>query len=151
MIDKQTLLTTLAARQSTVYVYRTQAAASKAYFDSTAHKLPEPDDQPITYFPQLLSITQDNPAKRQPTIIRFMSGNTRPEEIRGMKAVIEFPDGMPTGPYYQLWREAQTIMEKHRMTCRICSAPATQSRGEYGDVPTCGNEHCVSTVDREDY
>lgn len=139
------------ARQSVVFVCPTQAAATNAYFDATQHKLPEPEDMPINYFPQILSITQDNPAKRQPTILRWMSGNTRPEEVRGMKAVIEFPMGPPRGPYYSLWQEAQAIQERHRMTCRICSDRATQTRGEYHDVPVCGNPTCVETVDEENY
>ncbi len=139
------------ARQSVVFVYPTQALASKHYFDATAHKLPEPEDMPINYFPNILSITQDNPAKRQPTILRWMSGNTRPEEVRDMKAVIEFPMGPPRGPYHALWQEAQAIQERHRMKCRICGQPATQCRGEYSDVPTCGNPSCADIVDREDY
>ena len=139
------------ARQSVIFVYKTQAQASHHYFAATAHKLIEPEDRPINYFPQILSITRDNPAARQPTILRFISGNTRPGEVRGMKAVIEFREGLPIGPYYSLWQDQRALNERYRMKCRICTAPATQCRGEYGDVPTCGNPQCVDIVDREDY
>ena len=150
-MTKDELTQLLSARQSTVLVYPTQQLATTAYFDATQHKLPEPEDMPINYFPNILSITQDNPAARQPTIIRWMSGNTRPEEVRGMKAVIEFPMHPPRGPYYQLWREQAAIQERYRMACRICSNKATQTRGEYSDIPVCGNSTCADIVDREDY
>lgn len=145
------LVELLKARQSTVFILKNQALATRAYFDATQHPLPETEDMPINYFPQLLAITQENPASRQPTILRWMSGNTRPEEVRSMKAVIEFPQGLAANRYYALWLGAQAIHERYRVRCRICSGHATQHRGEYGDVPLCGNPTCRDIIDREDY
>jgi len=141
-MTKEELLKLLATRQSAILVYPTQQQASDAYFDVTQHKLPEPGDRPINYFPKMLSITQHNPAASRPVILRWMSGKTHPSTIRNMQAVIEFPQGMPPNTSLYDWRNVQAIHERHRMECRICGAPATRTLGEYNDIPTCGATHC---------
>lgn len=147
IIPKIELQRALDAHQSTIYVLPQHSRAVTCYMEALQHQLkPEP-----TYFRELLSLTIDNPASRTPTILRFLSQDTHIDQVRGMKAVIEFPQGIATGRYYSFWLEQKSINERHRMRCRICSDRATQHRGEYGDVPTCGNPHCVDIVDREDY
>ena len=95
--------------QSVIFVYPTYPKAQKAYLEATSHPLtPEPH-----YFTDLLSIVGPRvPNERREVIIRFMSQNTAPENIRGMKAIIRFPEDLPKSRYYLLWKEAARLHER---------------------------------------
>lgn len=107
--DHYTLQKLLITYQSVVFVYPTYAKAQRAFQEALSFPLtPEP-----YYFPDLLSIIGlKKPNTRDETIIRFMSYDTTPEHIRGMKAVICFPMGQSGGRYHTLWKEAAQLHER---------------------------------------
>lgn len=111
--DHHTLQKLLLTYQSVVFVYPTYHRASQAYFEATSYPLtPEPH-----YFPDMLSIVGlRKPNTRDDTILRFLSYDTKPQNIRGMKAIVRFPLGTSGGRYHTLWQEAALIHERHNVS-----------------------------------
>lgn len=104
--DHPTLQKLLTTYQSAVFVYPTHFQASRAYQQALSFPLkPEPH-----YFSDMLSIVGPRkPNTRDDTIIRFLSYETAPEHIRGMKAIVRFPAG---GRLHKLWEETALLHER---------------------------------------